>query len=149
MWNLIKLLFGIVIFISVISMFQISWEIGLSVFVLITATFCIWIVLKKITKVVFYPDFVLSSEPFRDSGASGKKEMISANQKASETENAIPGVDGTNFEQFRKNLNLNPIPNSSSETIPYPENSANPDFVTDAYQKAGSSSGPENFSEEL
>ena len=67
MWNLIKLLFGIVIIISVISMFQISWEIGLSVFVLITAAFCIWIVLKKITKVVFYPDLVLSSEPFRNS----------------------------------------------------------------------------------
>jgi len=64
MWNLIKFLFGIVIIISVISMFQISWEIGLSVFVLITATFCIWIILKKITKVIFYPDLVLSQNRF-------------------------------------------------------------------------------------
>ena len=42
MWNLIKLLFGIVIIISVISMFQISWGIRLSVFVLITATLSIY-----------------------------------------------------------------------------------------------------------
>jgi hypothetical protein len=144
-----NLVFGVFLLILEISMFQISLELGISSLLLVSAILCIWMVLKKITTVVVPQELVLSSEPFRDSGASGKKEMISANQKASETENAIPGVDGTIFEQFRKNLNLNPIPNSSSETIPYPENSANPDFVTDAYQKAGSSSGPENFSEEL
>ena len=93
MWNLIKLLFGIVIIISVISMFQISWEIGLSVFVLITATFCIWIILNRITKVVFYPDLVLSSEPFRNSVTSGGNEEISSDQDISESGNLIPGVD--------------------------------------------------------
>ena len=101
MWNLIKLLCGIVIILSVISMFQISWEIGLSVFVLITATFCIWIVLKKITIVVFYPDFVLSSEPFRDSVISGGNEEILADQGSSSSGNLIPGVDESIFEQFR------------------------------------------------
>ena len=84
MWNLIKLLFGIVIIILVISMFQISWEILLSVFVLITATFCIWIILKKITKVVFYPDIVHSSEPFRSSVTSGGNEEIAARSNKDE-----------------------------------------------------------------
>ena len=75
-----KLIFGLVFLISFFSMLQISWGIGLSFFVMITATFCIWIVLKKITKVVFYPDLVLSSEPFRDSVTSGENETESVNQ---------------------------------------------------------------------
>ena len=106
MWNLIKLLFGIVIIVSVISMFQISWEIRLSVFVLITATFCIWIILKKITKVVFYPDIVLPSEPFRNSVTSSGNEENSSNQDSSESGDLIPGVDESIFEQFREKLNF-------------------------------------------
>ncbi len=116
MWNLIKLLFGIVIIISVISMFQISWEIGLSIFVLVTATFCIWIILKKITKVVFYPDLVLSSEPFRNSVTSGGNEEISSDQYISESGNLIPGVDESIFEQFREKLNLEPPSESTGDS---------------------------------
>jgi len=66
MWNLIKLLFGIVIIlsvISVISMFQISWEIGLSVFVLITATYCIWIILTNLTLLYLYENQLTGSIP--------------------------------------------------------------------------------------
>ena len=91
MWNLIKLMFSIVVIISVSSIFHISWKIGLSVFILITATFCIWIVLKKITKVVFYPDLYFSSEPFRNSITSGGNEEILADQDTSASGNLIPG----------------------------------------------------------
>jgi len=157
MWNLIKLLFGIVIIISVISMFQTSWETRLSVFVLITATLSIWIILKKITKVVFYPDIVLSSEPFRNSVTSGGNEEISSDQDISESGNLIPGVDESIFEQFREKLNLNPTPDSPPSADPLstedpataPQNNGTTDLVTEAYQKAGTFNGPENFSEEL
>ena len=149
MWNLIKLLFGIVIFISVISMFQISWEIGLSVFVLITATFCIWIVLKKITKVVFYPDFVLSSEPFRDSVTSGGNEEILGDQDTSASGNLIPGVDESIFEQFREKLNLHPPSESTGDSAISSEKNANSGLVAEAYEKANSTNAPDTFSEEL
>ena len=149
MWNLIKLLFGIVIIISVISMFQISWEIRLSVFVLITATFCIWIVLKKITKVVFYPDIVLSSEPFRNSVTSGGNEEISSDQDISESGNLIPGVDESIFEQFREKLNLEPPSESTGDSAISSEKNANSGLVAEAYEKANSTNAPDTFSEEL
>ena len=149
MWNLIKLLFGIVIIISVISMFQISWEIGLSVFVLITATFCIWIVLKKITKVVFYPDLVLSSEPFRNSVTSGGNEENLADQDTSASGNLIPGVDESIFEQFREKLNLHPHSDSTGDSAISSEKNANSGLVAEAYEKANSTNAPDTFSEEL
>ena len=116
-------MFGLVFLISVISMLQISWGIGLSFFVMITATFCIWIVLKKITKVVFYPDLVLSSEPFRDSVTSGGNETESVNQNTSASENLIPGVDESIFAQFREKLNLNPPSGSVNDSVTSSENS--------------------------
>ena len=67
-----KFLFGVVALILVISLFQFSWEIGLSSLVLIATTWCIWLVLKKITTVVVRPELLFSSEPFRDSGKNGK-----------------------------------------------------------------------------
>ena len=149
MWNLIKLLFGIVIIISVISMFQISWEIGLSVFVLITATFCIWIILNRITKVVFYPDLVLSSEPFRDSVTSGGNEENLADKDTSESENLISGVDESIFEQFREKLNLNPPSESAGDSVISSEKNVNTGLVAEAYEKANSTNAPDTFSEEL
>ena len=152
MWNFIKLLFGIVIIISVISiisMFQISLEIGLSVFVLITATFCIWIVLKKITKVVFYPNLVLSSEPFRNSVTSGGNEENLADQDTSALGNLIPGVDESIFEQFREKLNLHPPSDSSGDSAISSEKNANSGLVAEAYEKANSTNAPDTFSEEL
>ena len=149
MWNFIKLLFGIVIIISVISMFQISWEIGLSVFVLITATFCIWIVLKKITKVIFYPNLVLSSEPFRNSATSGGNGENIADQDTSASGNLIPGVDESIFEQFRKKLNLHTPSDSSRDSAISSEKNANSGLVAEAYEKANSTNAPDTFSEEL
>ena len=149
MWNLIKLLFGIVIIISVILMFQISWEIGLSVFVLITATFCIWIVLKKITKVVFYPDLVLSSEPFRNSVTSGGNEENLTDQVTSASGNLIPGVDESIFEKFREKLNLHPPSDSSGDSATSSEKNASSGLVAEAYEKANSTNAPDTFSEEL
>ena len=149
MWNLIKLLFGIVIIISVISMFQTSWETRLSVFVLITATLSIWIILKKITKVVFYPDIVLSSEPFRNSVTSGGNEEISSDQDISESGNLIPGVDESIFEQFREKLNLEPPSESTGDSAISSEKNANSGLVAEAYEKANSTNAPDTFSEEL
>ena len=129
-------------------MFQFSWGIGFSSLVLIAATWCIWLVLKRITTVVVYPELALSSEPFRDSVKYGKNEEISVNQKNAE-KNLIPGVEGSVFEQFRGNLNLPPQPRySTSQEIPS-ENGLDPSFVADAYNKVNSTNDPENFSEEL
>jgi hypothetical protein len=72
-----KFLLGVVSLILVISLFQFSWEIGLSSLVLIAATWCIWLVLKKITAVVVNPELLFSSEPFRDSGKNGNNAGIS------------------------------------------------------------------------
>ena len=143
-----KFLFGVVVLIFVISLFQFSWEIGLSSLVLIAATWCIWLVLKKITTVVVRPELLFSSEPFRDSGKNGKNAGISVNQKTA-VENLIPGVDGSVFEQFRENLNFTPTPRTSAGPTPSSANTSNSSFVADAYGKANSTNDPENFSEEL
>ena len=143
-----KFLFVVVALILAISMFQFSWEIGLSSLLLIAATSCIWIVLKKITTVVVHPAMVLSSEPFRDSVKYGKNAKISVNQKTA-AENLIPGVEGSVFEQFRENLNLTTPPGSSSDPAFSFANTSNSSFVADAYEKANSTNGPEIFSEEL
>ena len=140
-----KFLFGVVTLIFVISLFQFSWEIGLSSLVLIAATWCIWLVLKKITTVVVRPELLFPSEPFRD---SGKNAGISVNKKTA-VENLIPGVDGSVFEQFRENLNFAPTPRTSTGPTPSSANTSNSSFVADAYGKANSTNDPENFSEEL
>ena len=143
------IIIGIVLLIFEISMFQISLEIGLSSLVLISTVLCILILLTKITTVVVYPELVLSSEPFRNSGTAGKKEKMPVNQRTSDSENIIPNVDSNIFEQFRKNLNLNPVTDPSPVTSLSPGNTANLDVVKEAYEKTWLINGPDNFSEEL
>jgi len=140
-----KFLLGIAALIFVISLFQFSWEIGLSSLVLIAATWCIWIVLKKITTVVVNPELLFPSEPFRDSGKNAEK---SVNQKNA-VENLIPSVGASVFEKFRENLNFTAPLRTSADPTPSSANTSNSGFVTDAYGNANSTNYPENFSEEL
>jgi len=140
-----KFLFGVVALIFVISLLKFSWGIGLSSLVLIAATWCIWLVLKKITTVVVKPELLFSSEPFRDSGKNSGKPV---NQKTAEG-NLISGVDGSVFEQFRENLNFPPTHQTSTGQTPSSANTSNSSFVADAYGKAYSTNDPENFLEEL
>jgi len=152
-----KIILGIILLVFEYSMFQISIELGLTSLVLICAVLCIWIVLKKVTTIIVQPELVLSSAPFRDSTNSANIDILPANQRSSDAENLIPGVNANIFEQFREKLNLNPTPDSPPSADPLstedpataPQNNGNPDLVTEAYQKAGTFNGPENFSEEL
>ena len=153
-----KIILGIVLLIFEYSMFQISLELGLASLVLICAVLCILIVLKKVTTVVVHPELVLSSAPFRDSPNSANNDILPVNQRFSAAENLIPAVDPNIFEQFREKLNLSPTQDSPdspdaqsppAENSVVPENNGNPDLVTEAYQKAGTFNGPDNFSEEL
>ena len=152
-----KIILGIILLVFEYSMFQISIELGLTSLVLICAVLCIWIVLKKVTTIIVQPELVLSSAPFRDSTNSANIDILPANQRSSDAENLIPGVNANIFEQFREKLNLNPTPNSppSADPLPTedpataPQNNGTPDLVSEAYQKAGTFNGPENFSEEL
>jgi len=152
-----KIILGIVLLVFEYSMYQISVELGLASLVLICAILCIWIVLNRITTVVVHPELVLSSAPFRDSPNSPKKDILPVNQRASDTETLIPGVNANIFEQFREKLNLSPTPDSTpsaeslstEESVPSSENSVTPDLLTKAYQNSGIFNGPDNFSEEL
>ena len=146
---LIKLLFVGIFLISVILMLQISWEIGLSFLVMFTATSCIWIVLKRITKVIFYPDLKLSSEPFRDSTISGGNETELVNKNISTSENLIPGVDASIFAQFREKLNLNNSSGSAYDSMSSVENSKNLGLVAEAYENSNNENSTETFSNEL
>lgn len=146
---LIKILFVAVILIFEVLMFQISWEFGAGSLVLISATLCIGFVLNKITTVVEQPKLVLSSEPFRDSAKNEDNETSSAVEKTSDSENLIPGVDASIFEQFRKKFNLKP-PEISADDIATPSASIpNNSSVAEAYEKASITDAPENFAEEL
>lgn len=152
-----NIILGLVLLVFEYSMFQISLELGLASLVLSCAVLCTWIVLKRITTIVVHPKLALSSAPFRDSANSANNDILPANQRSSAADNLIPGVNANIFEQFREKLNLDknpdsppaqnslPVENSSSA----PQNNGTPDLVTDAYQKAGTFNGPENFSEEL
>ena len=152
-----KIILGIILLVFEYSMFQISIELGLTSLVLICAVLCIWIVLKKVTTIIVQPELALSSAPFRDSTNSSNIDILPANQRSSDAENLIPGVSANIFEQFREKLNLNPTPDSPPSADPLspkdpataPQNNGTPDLVTEAYQKAGTFNGPENFSEEL
>jgi len=152
-----KIILGIILLVFEYSMFQISIELGLTSLVLICAVLCIWIVLKKVTTIIVQPELVLSSAPFRDSTNSANIDILPANQRSSDAENLIPGVNANIFEQFREKLNLNPTPDSPPSADPLstedpataPQNNGTTDLVTEAYQKAGTFNGPENFSEEL
>ena len=149
MSNLIKILFIIAILIFEFFMFQFSLEIGAVSLVLIIATFCTGFVLNKITTVVVQPRLVLSSEPFRDSSKHADNKTKSDTEKTSDSENLIPGVDSSIFEQFRKKFNLKqPESADEDDTV---DNVNIPDSISasKAYEKAGSSDEPENFDEEL
>jgi len=152
-----NIILGLVLLVFEYSMFQISLELGLSSLVLSCAVLCIWIVLKRITTIVVHPKLALSSAPFRDSANSASNGILTANQRSSAADNLIPGVNANIFEQFREKLNLDKNPDSppSQDSLPVensssaPQNNGTPDLLTDAYQKAGTFNGPENFSEEL
>ena len=124
-------------------MFQFSLEIGAVSLVLIIATFCIGFVLNKITTVVEQPSLVLTSEPFRD---SSKHADI---KTKSDTENLIPGVDSSIFEQFRKKFNLKKPESADEDDTAATEPPPNSTSGAQAYKKAESSDEPENFDEEL
>jgi len=152
-----KIILGIILLVFEYSMFQISLELGLTSLVLICAVLCIWIVLKKVTTIIVQPELVLSSAPFRDSTNSANNDILPVNQRSSDADNLIQGVNANIFEQFREKLNLNPTPNfppsgdplSTEDPATAPQNNGTPNLVTEAYQKAGTFNGPENFSEEL
>ena len=113
-----KIILGIILLVFEYSMFQISIELGLTSLVLICAVLCIWIVLKKVTTIIVQPELVLSSAPFRDSTNSANIDILPANQRSSDAENLIPGVNANIFEQFREKLNLNPTPDSPPSADP-------------------------------
>ena len=147
MRNLIKILFIIAILIFEFFMFQFSSEIGAVSLVLIIATFCIGFVLNKITTVVEQPRLALSSEPFRDSSKHDDNKSKSDTEKTSDSENLIPGVDSSIFEQFRKKFNLKQPESADEDDLEATTNS--PNSAAKAYEKAESSNEPENFDEEL
>ena len=148
MRNLVKILFIIAILIFEFFIFQFSLEIGAVSLVLIIAAFCIGFILNKITTVVEQPSLVLSSEPFRDSSKHDDNKTKSDKEKTSDSENLIPGVDSSIFEQFRKKFNLKKLESADDDTAAT-ENSPNSTSASQAYEKAGSSEEPENFDEEL
>ena len=130
-------------------MFQFSLEIGAVSLVLIIATFCIGFVLNKITTVVEQPRLVLSSEPFRDSSKHADNKTKSDTEKTSDSENLIPGVDSSIFEQFRKKFNLKQPESADEDNTSATFNTPDSSSAAQAYEKAGSSDEPENFDEEL
>ena len=149
MSNLIKILFIIAFLIFEFFMFQYSLEIGAVSLVLIIATFCIGFVLNKITTVVEHPRLVLSSEPFRDSSKHADNKIKSETEKTSDSENLIPGVDSSIFEQFSKKFNLKQPESTNEEDTAATVNSPASPSAAQAYEKAGGSDEPENFDEEL
>lgn len=149
MRNLIKILFIIAILIFEYFVFQFSLEIGATSLVLIIATICIGFVLNKITTVVEHPRLILSSEPFRDSSKHDDNKTKSDTEKTSDSENLIPGVDSSIFEQFRKKFNLKQHESADEEDAAATVNSPKSISAAQAYEKAGSTVKPKNFDEEL
>ncbi len=149
MGNLIKIFFIIAIFIFEFYMFQISIEIGAVSLILIIATFCIGFVINKITTIVEQPNLVNSSEPFRDSSKYTDDKTNSDKEKISDSDNLIPGVDSSIFEQFRKKFNLKHAEIADDENTDKNLNSQNSVSATKAYEKAVRSEESENFDEAL
>ena len=149
MSNLIKILLIIAIIIFEFFIFHFSLEIGaVSTFLIIT-TFCIGFIINKITTVVEQPSLVLSSEPFRDSSKYADNKNKSETERTAGSENLIPGVDSSIFEQFRKKFNLKKTESADEDNKAVAEESLNSSSVARAYEKALSSEEPENFDEEL
>jgi len=130
-------------------MFQFSLEIGVVSLVLIFATFCIGLVLNKITTVVAQPRLALSSQPFRDSSKHADNKTKSDTEKTSDSDNLIPGVDSSIFDQFRKKFNLKQPESAGEDDTVATVNSSDSNSVAQAYEKAGSPDEPGNFDEEL
>ena len=149
MSNLIKILLMIAILIFEFFMFHFSLEIGAVSLFLIVTTFCIGFIIYKITTVVEQPSLVLSSEPFRNSSKKADNKNKSDSVKSFGSENLIPGVDSSIFEQFRKKFNLVQNESTEEDNEAVSVDSPNSISVAKAYEKSVISDEPENFDEEL
>ncbi len=147
--KLIIILFIIIILIFEFFIFQFSPEIGAVSLILIITTFCIGFVINKITTVVEQSSLVFSSEPFSDTTKNEKNKTKSDTEKISVSENLIPGVDSSIFEQFREKFNLNKTESADEDKNTDTLKSANSTSVAKAYEQVVSSEEPENFDEEL
>ncbi|MBG56419.1 MAG: hypothetical protein CL935_04745 [Deltaproteobacteria bacterium] len=149
MSNLVKILSTIAIIIFEFFMFQFSLEIGAVSLFLVVTTFCIVFVINKITTVVEQPSLVHASDPFRDSSKHAENKNKYDTEKTSGTENLVPGVDSSIFEQFRKKFNLKQTKSYDEDNKEFSADTLNSNSVAKAYEKAISSQEPENFEEEL
>ena len=149
MSKLIIILFIIIFLIFEFFIFQFSLEIGAVSLILIITTFCIGFVINKITTVVEQTSLVFPSEPFRDTTKHKKNKIKSDTEKISVSENLIPGVDSSIFEQFREKFNLKQTESADEDKKVDTLNSANSTSVAKAYEQVVSSDEPENFDEEL
>ena len=130
-------------------MFKISWELGISSLVLICTLLCIWFVLNKITTIVLDPNFVLNSNPFRDSKNQETNLNTIKDEKTLESTNLISGLDGSIFEKFKNNLNLGNSVNNTSDISSSDDNPQKEDFVKKIYANSNTLNNQNIFSEEL
>jgi len=144
-----KTIFALVFIVFEISMFKISWELGISSLILISTIFCIFLVLKKITTIVIHNDLALNSEPFRDSEKLKLKNSFESEGEGLESKNLIPGLDGSLFENFKNNLKLNDSIDSSDEDMHTKENFQNRNLLKEAYENSSQTNEPSVFAEEL
>ncbi len=100
------ILFSIFIIFEFI-MFSISLEIGLSSIVLISTIFTIWIILKKITTIVKYGDSGNNEDSFKNFNNLNSNISNFSETQSSKSNKLFAGFDGSIFEKFKKNLNLN------------------------------------------
>ena len=149
MRKLIIILFIIIILIFEFFIFQFSLEIGVVSLILTITTFCICFVINKITTVVEQTSLVFPSEPFSDITKHKKNKTKSDTEKISVSENLIPGVDSSIFEQFREKFNLKQTESTNEDKTVDTVNSANSTSVAKAYEQVVGSDEPENFDEEL
>ena len=149
MSKLIIIFFIIIILIFEFFFFQFSLEIGVVSLILIITTFCIGFVINKITTVVEQTSLVFSSETFSDKTKQKKNKTKSDTEKTSVSDNLIPGVDSSIFEQFREKFNLKQTESAYEDKKVDTENSTNSTSIAKAYKQVESSDEPENFDEEL
>lgn len=139
----------IIILIFEFFIFQFSLEIGAVSLILIITTFCIGFVINKITTVVEQTSLVLSSKPFRETTKHKKNKTKFDTEKISVSDNLIPGLDSSIFEQFREKFNLKQTESADENKKADTVNSADSTSVAKAYEQVLSSDEPENFDEEL
>ena len=133
MTKLIIIFFIIIILILEFFIFQFSMEIGAVSLILMITTFCIGFVINKITTVVEKTSLVFSSDPFSDTTKHKKNKTKSDTEKISVSENLIPGVDSSIFEQFREKFNLKQTKSTNEDKTVDTVNSANSTSVAKAY----------------